>query len=146
MLAACDKLRGVFERDMHYYNFVHLLDLDLLERAIQQPYYIDYELSTAFGQEVRISRKQLKETLACIKKKVEKRSKYQVVITPMSASEPDDGRVVTPAQKRGDRRRRSARFCEGGALRPQARASEQPPQGGTWRVAARRPSSGARRD
>lgn len=90
VLAACDKLRGVFERDMHYYNFVHLLDLDLLERAIQQPYYIDYELSTAFGQEVRISRKQLKETLACIKKKVEKRSKYQVVITPMSKVDTDD--------------------------------------------------------
>ena len=62
----------------------------LLERAIQQPYYIDYELSTAFGQEVRISRKQLKETLACIKKKVEKRSKYQVVITPMSKVDTDD--------------------------------------------------------
>ncbi len=29
VLTACDKLRSVFERDMHYYNFVHLLDLDL---------------------------------------------------------------------------------------------------------------------
>ena len=65
-------------------------------------------------------------------------------VTGGSAPEQPDSSVVSPARNREERAQHAySGFVKGeqqsvspaSRLRPQARASEQPPQGGTWRVA-----------